>query len=695
MTTRQLLLETGISYLPASATQGSLQSLAYDATSNQLVAASDSGVSFGVNNLSGFSSAQSELRAFFSDFHADLSSVNTTELEVNAASDTEDVVYVINNFNDTTDIVTVYKLIPNPSLSGKWQITSFNIAPSHTEFNPDAAVVIGGTLYFGGKPSGTSNGNRSIVEYNYTTNSYPNVGTPAFTFNAEAGKLEGLSYDGTYLYGLIRASNGNLDIVEQWLWSATPADRVLVQVFDLYDVPVFKTLRDENVAEGRTASDGSWKPHAIEKTPNVLWVGNNSRNLLVDGVPVPANAYSVIVPTTSNLSSDIKFLTTLQQARNTNTSQPQVQKGIQIAGMPDSKNLSAITYSNSGAAFNGTSRVDLYGTNMVQTGGWSIAMTVVASAAPVSTSGALAIKYSSSNSYLRVNTDLSWLFRWNGVSMSSSVGNGPALNKQQRLFMEYDAVGGTLYLSVTDVNNAVPTVIASNSVSAPSEAPVKFSIGDKDTSGTPSPTNGGWVGAIKDFVIYNKDMNLRGSGVEPLFVNSATLITQNTWHGNPRGTVVYADSAYVNTVTSPYIKRERKGTGSIVPTYVFSQGLAPMVLTPAIPLYLFSLPYTTVVSLAWSVPLLPSGVWSQGTTLTFNVTNTRSPATESDTLTVTIPRNVTADKIPSVLAALINNSGTAFLAGSSGAILLISRLGFDNPSDNTACIFTSITITTP
>ena len=63
-----------------------------------------------------------------------------------------------------------------------------------------------------------------------------------------------------------------------------------MQVYDLYDVPVFKILRDENVAEGRTASDGSWKPHALEKTPGAMYVGNNSRNLTVGGVAVPAEA---------------------------------------------------------------------------------------------------------------------------------------------------------------------------------------------------------------------------------------------------------------------------------------------------------------------------------------------------------------------------------------------------------------------
>ena len=695
MTTRQILLDTSISYTPDSATAGSLQSLAYNAASNQLVAASDSGVSFGVNNLQGLASAQSELRAFFSGFDASLGDPNATELEINAASDTEDVVYVINNHNDTTDVVTVYKLIPNPSATGKWQITSFKIPPSHTVFNPDAAVIIEGNIYFGGGASGAT-ATRNITGYNFTTNTYD--AAPEFTFNAEAGKLEGLSYDGTYLYGLIRDTSGNLDIIEQWLWSATPADRVLVQVFDLYDVPVFKILRDNNVAEGRSPSDGSWKPHAIEKTPSGLYVGNNSRNLPVGGVPVAAAAYSVTVPTTSGISSDIQFLTTLQQARNTNTSQPQVQKGVQIAEMNDSKNLSAITYSNSGAAFNGTSRVDLYGPNMVQTGGWSIAMTVTASAAPVSTAGALALSYSGSNAYLRVNTDLSWLCRWNGVSISSSVGNGPALNKQQRLFIEYDAVGGTLYLSALDVNNAVPTVIASNSVSALGVAANKFSIGDKDTSGTPSPTGGGWVGTIKDFVIYNKDMNLRGNGVEPSFVPltavPAISIRQNTWHGNPRGTVVYADGAYVNSVTSPYIKRARGGTGSILPTYVAWVGPDPMVLTAAIPLFAnIPLPYTTVGALAWGIPLLPTGVWAQGTTLAFNVTNTRSPATESDTVTVTIPRNVTQDEIGAMLLDLINNSGSAFKAGASGALLLVSRPGFDNPSDTSGCTFTAITIT--
>tara|TARA_R110001632_G_scaffold86635_2_gene188904 strand:- start:128 stop:661 length:534 start_codon:yes stop_codon:yes gene_type:complete len=175
-----------------------------------------------------------------------------------------------------------------------------------------------------------------------------------------------------------------------------------------------------------------------------------------------------------------------------------------------------------------------------------------------------------------------------------------------------------------------------------------------------------------------------------------TRIRQNTWHGNPRGTVVYAESAYVNSVTSPYIKRARGGTGSILPTYVAWVGPDPMVLTAAIPLYLgIPLPYTTIAALAWGVPLIPTGVWAQGTTLTFNVTNTRDPATESDTLTVTIPRNVTQDEIVNMLLDLINNSGSAFRAGASGALLFVNRLGFDNPSDSFGSTFTAITITAP
>ena len=525
MTTKQVLVDTGISYTPASAVaSGSLQSLTF--VTNQLIAASDGTVSFGVNNLQGFFSAQSEVRAFFSGFDASLGDPNATELEVNAASDTEDVVYVINNHNDTTDVVTVYKLIPNPSVSGKWQITAFKIPPSHTVFNPDAAVIIEGTIYFGGKPSGTAALNRSIIEYDYASNAYPNGTTPAFTFNASAGKLEGLSYDGIYLYGLIRASNGNVDIIEQWLWSATPANRVLVQVFDLYDVPVFKTLRDNNVAERpapANPSDGSWKPHAIEKTPSGLYVGNNSRNLPVGGVPVAAEAYAVTLPAGSGLSSDIRFLTTLQQARNTNTDQPQIQAGVQIAKMDDSKGLDAATYSANGATLNGTARFALYNTNMLQTsGGWSMAVTVTASGTPATNAGVVALSYNNSgtttSSYLRVNSNGSWRFRWNGKSIDSSVANGPTDGKQQRLFLEYDQSGGNLYLSAIDVNNPTVTVVASSTVSALSGFASALSLGDKDTSGTPSAGNGGWVGTLKEFVIYETFMDLKSGVSEPSFI---------------------------------------------------------------------------------------------------------------------------------------------------------------------------------
>ena len=184
-------------------------------------------------------------------------------------------------------------------------------------------------------------------------------------------------------------------------------------------------------------------------------------------------------------------------------------------------------------------------------------------------------------------------------------------------------------------------------------------------------------------------MNLRGSGVEPLFVNSATLITQNTWHGNPRGTIAYADAAYVNSVASPYIKRARGGTGLIVPTYVARQGPAPMVLTAAAPVT-GVLPFTTSAGTLYAITVTPTGVWEKGTTLTLTATSLNG--SETDTLVLTIPQNTTQDTIIGLLTTLINNSETLFNGIEFGSLLLIQRLGF---TGGPACIFTAMTITAP
>ena len=206
MATTQVLIATGLSYTPASAASaGSLQGLAFAA--NQLIAASDSSVSFAVNSADGFASVQSEVRAFFSGFDGDLGDENATELEVNAASDTEDVVYVVNNHNHLDDEVTVYKLIPNSSVTGNWQISAFKIpTDDYDVFNPESAVVIEGAIYFGGGADGATK-TRNITGYNFSTNAY--AASPEFAFYSVAGTLEGMSYDGTYLYGLIRAGSGH------------------------------------------------------------------------------------------------------------------------------------------------------------------------------------------------------------------------------------------------------------------------------------------------------------------------------------------------------------------------------------------------------------------------------------------------------------------------------------------------------
>ena len=169
----------------------------------------------------------------------------------------------------------------------------------------------------------------------------------------------------------------------------------------------------------------------------------------------------------------------------------------------------------------------------------------------------------------------------------------------------------------------------------------------------------------------------------------ATLTTQNTWHGNPRGTVAYADTAYVNSVTSPYIHIPSGGSASTVPTYVSRQGPAPMVLTAAAPVT-GGLPVTTTAGGLYSVVTTPTGVWAKGTTLT--LTATSLDGNETDTLVLTIPQNTTQDTILSLLITLINNSGTLFTGIEFGSLLLIQRFGF---TGGPACIFTAVTITAP
>ncbi len=185
----------------------------------------------------------------------------------------------------------------------------------------------------------------------------------------------------------------------------------------------------------------------------------------------------------------------------------------------------------------------------------------------------------------------------------------------------------------------------------------------------------------------------------------ATLTTQNTWHGNPRGTVAYADTAYVNSVISPYSTSSSERAASTVPTYVSRQGPAPMVLDASIPLLGgAALPYQTSPLLAYLMFVIPTGVWAKGTTLT--ITATSLDGTETDTLVITIPQNTTQDTILDLLVSLIVNeiqptpAGTPFAqfnasAGADGdgaPLLFISRVGF---TGGPTCIFTALTITAP
>lgn len=546
----QALVSAGTSYAPASAVSaGSIQSLSYVSVLNQLVTSGDSGTAFSIERVvAGFPNDQMEAKTFFTDFNpTELSTDNTNELEVNASSDTEDVLYIINNHNDpaSNDAVTVYKLVPNSAVANNWEITSFVIpTQDYTFFNPYAAVVINGTLYFGGDQ-------RNLVVFDYDNDSYPNGTTASFTMDSDSGTFEGATFDGTHMYGLIRSGRGDIDSVEKWLWNeANPSASTLVQIYDLYDVPEFKSLRDISKA----SPNNLWKPHALEKDGSGnIYVGNNSNNNLPEGGgdPVPAKVYTVKEQTPSSSFAHVKFYSTLQEARNSNTSQPALQKGIQIADMYRSKNINSVVYSEEGALFNGTSRLDLYGANMVQgSSGFSIAVTVKPTGTPAANAGVIAIAYSgggtNANNYLRVQSTGEWRFRWNGVSVDSTGGtHASAADVEQRLLMEFDEVEGKLWLSVIDHQQTLPHVLGEETASAHAGEPTRVSLGDNGTTGTPTPVDGGWVGHIANVVIYDEFMDLKSKDpsdpsvayTEPALrpnLNADLFPTIEPQHGGPR-----------------------------------------------------------------------------------------------------------------------------------------------------------------
>lgn len=171
----------------------------------------------------------------------------------------------------------------------------------------------------------------------------------------------------------------------------------------------------------------------------------------------------------------------------------------------------------------------------------------------------------------------------------------------------------------------------------------------------------------------------------------ATLITETTWHGNPRGTVTYADTAYVNSVTSPYYHIASGGSATTVPTYVSRQGSATMVLTAAVPITTPAggLPAATAGLFA-AIAIAPTGVWAKGTTLT--ITAESLDGSETQTLVITIPQNTSQDNIANLLISLINGSNTGFgmfpLAGS----FILNNLTF---TGGPQCKFTALTIAAP
>lgn len=171
----------------------------------------------------------------------------------------------------------------------------------------------------------------------------------------------------------------------------------------------------------------------------------------------------------------------------------------------------------------------------------------------------------------------------------------------------------------------------------------------------------------------------------------ATLTTQTTWHNNPRPTLAYASTAYVNSVTSPYYKDDRS-----VPTYVSD-------VTPSV-LVLAATVGTSVPFLNVAVGLTPTGVWSAKTTIAFKVESI--PAGTPETSTIKLPNNVNNTDIAETIIRLVNkNTGNAnnisakkpdagFEALGS---MLIQRLD-GPPTDaawNGSFTLTSVTITPP
>tara|TARA_R110000744_G_scaffold28738_2_gene68952 strand:- start:204 stop:584 length:381 start_codon:yes stop_codon:yes gene_type:complete len=126
-----------------------------------------------------------------------------------------------------------------------------------------------------------------------------------------------------------------------------------------------------------------------------------------------------------------------------------------------------------------------------------------------------------------------------------------------------------------------------------------------------------------------------------------------------------------------------------------------MVLTAAVPLAGGGTLPSTSIAFFHLVGLAPTGVWAKGTTLKIDVTNNSDPSTESDTVTVTIPRNVTQDEIVQMLVDLIQAKNASGSTGIRAAIsaapdvfgpISLQRSGF-TPTNQ--FILTAMTITAP
>ena len=450
---------------------------------------------------------------------SEATSANAAEPEVNAASDTADIVYIISNHNDGADIASIWQLgiASGAGASAVWEVQAFEPLPLYTTLNPRAAVVIEGQLYIAGPP--TSGANLELYPYTFGGGSY---GSLAYTFTpADQGSQDtvGLAYDGTYLYGLM-AAGGGIDgsHIQKVHW----ATKQLVGRWLLADLSY-------NYVDPRGLA-------VLPSSGGDLYLSNNNNG---------GDAYIGIYsqpdePLPTNLRSTIPLFEDYR-----------VVKGVQAAPR-DNSILTGIDFATGKAAFGGDARVLLSGENrgpFETTDSFSIAVTVKP-ASLTSGSTVLAFDLSGPSERLYISSGI-WRYTLASQNISASgTGTDPVIDQEQRLILTYDHTDDRAILYArTEGGDAV---IVRNKGSIPIDAtPVDgMGVGAANFSGAIAD---GFDGEISDIAIYTDVIDPDNEPARPVSPTNPTGVTLSGIKGSIGSSDVVAKivSTTSKTLLSP------------------------------------------------------------------------------------------------------------------------------------------------